>query len=150
MPFLSERDRATLRERFDTALVEPVTLSLFVAPVSRLHIPGRQPSMDDEARKLLEEVVGLSDKLTLEVHDVSAEPDVAQQHGVTKTPSTLLSREGSGQVRFIGLPAGYEFSVLIQDLVDVSSGDLGLSEQTHAALADLSEPVHIQVFSTPT
>ncbi len=35
-------------------------------------------------------------------------------------------------------------------ILDVSSGESGLSAETKDALAALERPVHLQVFSTPT
>jgi hypothetical protein len=53
-------------------------------------------------------------------------------------------------IRFLGVPAGYEFSNLIDSIIAVSSGESGLSEATAAALGGLTEDVVIKVFSTPT
>jgi alkyl hydroperoxide reductase subunit AhpF len=53
-------------------------------------------------------------------------------------------------IRYYGVPAGYEFAALVNDIFDVSRGDSGLSAQSKAALAQLKEPLHLQVFSTPT
>jgi glutaredoxin-like protein len=53
-------------------------------------------------------------------------------------------------IRFYGIPSGYEFSSIIEDIVDVSRGDSGLQPATREALAAVSEPVHFQVFITPT
>jgi len=53
-------------------------------------------------------------------------------------------------VRFFGIPSGYEFTSLVEDIVDVSRGQTSLSAQTLELLAKLTEPVHIQVFVTPT
>lgn len=53
-------------------------------------------------------------------------------------------------VRFLGLPSGYEFSTLLADVVDVSKGRTDLSEATRAAVRAIDQPVHIQVFVTPT
>jgi hypothetical protein len=41
---------------------------------------------------------------------------------------------GHGAIRFLGLPAGYEFSTLIPDIVDVSTGSVALSDATQAEL----------------
>jgi len=49
-----------------------------------------------------------------------------------------------------GLPSGYEFGTLVEAILDVSSGDSGLSEPTRTALKEIAKPVHVQVFSTPT
>jgi glutaredoxin-like protein len=48
------------------------------------------------------------------------------------------------------MPSGYEFGALVDAILDVSSGDSGLTPATRAALAQVTQPVHVQVFSTPT
>jgi alkyl hydroperoxide reductase subunit AhpF len=53
-------------------------------------------------------------------------------------------------VRFLGEPAGYEFSTLVADIVDVSKGRTGLAPATLDAVRAVDRPVHIQVFVTPT
>jgi alkyl hydroperoxide reductase subunit AhpF len=53
-------------------------------------------------------------------------------------------------IRMYGLPSGYEFGTLVEAILDVSSGDSGLSEPTRTALKEIAKPVHVQVFSTPT
>jgi glutaredoxin-like protein len=53
-------------------------------------------------------------------------------------------------IRYFGIPSGYEFSSLIEDIMMVSSGQSGLSAATKEVLANLEKPVHLQVFVTPT
>ena len=53
-------------------------------------------------------------------------------------------------IRFYGIPSGYEFNTLIEDIVAVSNHEHGLSDDTVARLSDLEQPVHMQVFVTPT
>ncbi|PYM42973.1 MAG: glutaredoxin, partial [Candidatus Rokuibacteriota bacterium] len=53
-------------------------------------------------------------------------------------------------IRFLGVPAGYEFSNLIDSIVAVSRGEAQLSDATKEALAGLTEDVRIKVFATPT
>ena len=55
-----------------------------------------------------------------------------------------------GAIRFLGLPAGYEFSTLIADIVDVSTGTVALSEATQTELRGLEQDLHLQVSVTPT
>jgi thiol-disulfide isomerase/thioredoxin len=57
--------------------------------------------------------------------------------------------ETDANVRFIGTPSGFEFSTLIADIVDVSRGQLPLSEETVEAIRAIATPVHLQVFVTP-
>ncbi|HEV2582228.1 MAG TPA: hypothetical protein VGT44_15335 [Ktedonobacteraceae bacterium] len=53
-------------------------------------------------------------------------------------------------MRFFGIPAGYEFSWLVEDLLDLSTGTTKLSEKTRTALQEIDQDLHIQVFVTPT
>src|SRR6266536_3307177 len=61
----------------------------------------------------------------------------------------LLQGHTKGAVRYFGIPAGYEFSTLVEDLIDVSKGTTGLSEKTREILAKVDQDLHIQVFVTP-
>ena len=53
-------------------------------------------------------------------------------------------------IRLYGIPSGYEFGTLIEDIRMVSSGESGLAPATRETVAKVQDPVHIQVFSTPT
>jgi glutaredoxin-like protein len=58
--------------------------------------------------------------------------------------------EPGTNVRFVGLPAGYEFSTLLADVIDISKDRTDLSPEARAAIRAIESPVQIQVFVTPT
>ena len=101
-------------------------------------------------RTMLEEVSGLSEKLSLEVHDFVAKADLAKKYGVDKIPATVVSGDKDYGIRFYGVPAGYEFNVLIEDIMDVGKRDPGLSNEVMTELAKVDKPVHMQVLISPT
>lgn len=101
-------------------------------------------------RMMLEEISGLSDKLSLEVHDFVADADLAKKHGVDKIPAVVLMGDRDYGIRFYGVPAGYEFQVLVEDILDVGKRDPGLSKEAMTELAKVDRPVHLQVFISPT
>ena len=108
-----------------------------------------------ETRQLLEEVSGLSDLLSLQVYDVDQDAELAQQYKVDGVPGFVLAARDGDQltdygIRFKGIPAGHEFSSLINDLLLVSRRDSNLSEETRQFLKGLKQPVYLQVFVTPT
>lgn len=105
-----------------------------------------------EARLLLEELVLLSDKLSLEVYNFQSEPEVVQKYGIDKIPATLLvSEDGSdARIRFYGIPSGYEFTSLLEDITDLSNARHGFSGEQQKDIQEIDKPVHIQVFVTPT
>jgi alkyl hydroperoxide reductase subunit AhpF len=53
-------------------------------------------------------------------------------------------------IRYSGIPAGHEFSSLLNTLLLVSGRDSGLDSKTRQVLATLDKPIHLQVFVTPT
>jgi len=101
-------------------------------------------------RGLLEEVAALSEKVSLEMRDFEADAEMAKNLGVDKIPATLILGEKDYGIRFYGVPAGYEFNVLIQDILDVGKRSPGLDEKTKEVLATIQKPVHLQVFISPT
>ncbi len=109
----------------------------------------------EETKQLLEEVSGLSDLISLSVYDIEEDAAVAGQYKVDGTPEFVLAGRDGDQVldygiRYKGIPAGHEFTSLVNDLVMVSRRDSNLSEETRQFLSELTSPVHLQVFVTPT
>ncbi len=107
-----------------------------------------------ETRQLVEEVGQLSDKVEVEVRDFQADADLAKRYGVDKIPAVVMLSGGSEPrdhgIRFYGIPSGYEFSSFIEGLRMVGTGQASLSAATTESLRKLTQPVHIQVFVTPT
>lgn len=100
--------------------------------------------------RLLKELTELSPLVHLVEHNLVLDKDAAAADGVERAPTIVLSNGSHRRVRFEGGPFGYEFASLLQALVLVSTGESGLNATSRARLAELDEPVSIQVFSTPT
>jgi glutaredoxin-like protein len=147
---LQEKDQEAIRALFSERMDGDVTITYFTQHDSPLIVPGRECEMCSQTRQILEEVAGLSDKIELEVKDFFAEKEVAGDLGVHRIPAFVLTGKARGNVRFFGIPSGYEFSSLIEDVIDVSTGVTNIPEQTREQLAGLEDDVHLQVFVTPT
>jgi glutaredoxin-like protein len=145
MPLLKDKDREYLAEQFE-ALPAPVKLIVFTQEFECHYCA--------ETRQIAEELAALSKNITLEVYDFVADQEMAEQYGVDKIPATVVMRAGRQPkdygIRYYGIPSGYEFSSLIEDIKLVAAGESGLSSQTKEWAAALDEPVHLQVFVTPT
>jgi len=144
MPVLNDKIRTEVRKALQN-MAGPVKLVVFTQSSDALEC-----EMCAETRALVEEVAGLSDKLSVEVHDFLDDKAVAAQYKVDKIPAIALVGAKDYGIRFYGIPSGYEFSSLMDDIVTVSKGESGLSAATKAAVARLAKPVHIQVYVTPT
>jgi len=141
MGLLRDTDVAEIRERLQ-AMVNPVKLVHFTQELNLEY--GR------EARQLLEELAQISDKLTLESYDFLLDKEKVAEYAVDKVPATVIRNGKDYGIRFIGLPAGYEFAALLDAILVVSKEDSGLLPESREKLAQLTEPLHLQVFTTPT
>ena len=151
MALISPQDQQSLQEMFEKELQNDVTITYFTQRKSVLFVPGQEEcAYCEDTRELLEEVAGLSEKLHLDVKEFAQDEQEAQALGITRVPAFILSGQAKGKVRYFGIPAGYEFSTLIESLLDVSRGTAELSEKTRTALEGVDQDLHIQVFVTPT
>jgi glutaredoxin-like protein len=104
-----------------------------------------------ETREIAEEVATLSDKIEVEVYDFVKDKEQAEKYRVDKIPAiAVLGHDKDYGIRYYGIPSGYEFSSIVEDIMMVAQGQSGLSEATRQTLAGIEVPVHMQVFVTPT
>ena len=141
MALLKDKDKNKVTTAFKQ-ITDDVTVVMFTQETECQHC--------EMTRTLLEEVSALSDKITLEVHDFVADKELATQHGVDKIPATVLVGEKDYGIRFYGVPAGYEFNVLVQDIRDVGKRDPNLPDEVRSELAEVDQPVHLQTIISPT
>jgi len=103
-----------------------------------------------ETGQLLRQVNTMSDKLSLDIHNFQLDKEKTKQYKIDKIPATVVVAEKDYGIRFFGVPAGYEFATLLEDIIAVSRGDSGLNDSTREQLKAVTKPVHIQVLVTPT
>lgn len=103
--------------------------------------------------QLLSEVVEIDEKITLATYDLDENPEIAEKYNVEIVPGIIVAAKDDEDikdygVRFSGIPAGHEFSSLINSIVLVSKRESGLSDDGKTFLKDLETPIHLQVFVT--
>ena len=142
MAILQAKDEEAVRKEFER-LTGPVKLVVF----SQELVAGELCRQNEQ---LMKEVAALSDTIAIEVLNPAIDRDRATAYGVEDVPVTIVEGARDYGIRFLGIPAGYEFSNLIDAIIAVSRGEASLSEATKASLATLPNDVEIKVFSTPT
>lgn len=149
MAYLDDKTRDQVREA-----LEPVhnEVELLVFTGGRVFVPGQdEQGHVSETLALLREVAELSDKV-----DVSERPylgdEEASRLGVVSAPTILFREKGSdrGNIRFMGLPSGYEFATVIEAILMLGKGESGLGDSSREKLAAIAKPLKAQVFVTPT
>jgi glutaredoxin-like protein len=103
-----------------------------------------------ETRQLVEEVAGLHDQVTAEILNFVMDKDEADKYAIDKIPAIAVIGAKDHGIRFYGIPSGYEFSSLIESIRLASSGEPQLSAEGLELARNLDQPVHIQVYVTPT
>ena len=141
MPLFSEEIAGHVKEELAN-LAGPVRLVMFTQEI--------ECEFCAETRQLVEEMAQLSDQLTAEVYDFVADQEKVRELGIDKIPAIAVVGQKDYGVRFYGIPSGYEFASLLHAIQAVAAGKPELSAETMQVLADLTTPVHIQVFVTPT
>jgi len=147
MALLGEKDRQYLKNLFAEKMENEVKILFFTQSINCDYCP--------DTEMILKEVEELSDKIKVDVHNFVDEKSLAEKYGVDKVPAIVPLQVTDGQekdfgIRFFGIPSGYEFTSLIESIIGASTGKTDLSEKTKEAIKGLKNPVHIQVFITPT
>lgn len=126
-------------------------------PVGILFFGSKMRSCEycEHTYQLLSEITELSAKLDLQAYDVDEDMQTAKKYHVEMVPGIVIAGKDENGikdsgVRFAGIPAGHEFSSLINAILMVSKNDSGLSKEGRAFLSELKTPVHLQVFVTTT
>ena len=141
MGLIGNEEGQEIRERLNE-MVNPVRLIHFTQELNLEY--GR------EAKQLVEELAGFSDKLSAEVYNYLLDTDRVAEYGIDKVPATVIRNGKDYGIRFYGIPAGYEFSTILDTIVAVSKGDSGLKPESREKLAAITKPLHLEVFVTPT
>ena len=102
-----------------------------------------------ETETLLRSLAALSEKLTLEVYNLHVDREKAEQYKVTRVPALILEGERDYGIRFLGMPGGFEFASLLEDLIAIGKRTSGLSEASREKIRAVTEPVNLKVFVTP-
>ncbi len=105
-----------------------------------------------ETRSILTELTEVSDKLNLEVKNFIVDKSDADKYGVDKIPATVLLDENGKDygIKFFGIPSGYEFASLLEDIKMLGTGNTGLPADLENEIKKIDSEIHMQVFVTPT
>jgi len=133
--------RTQLRGMFEKELENPVILKLFSQAI------GCETC--HTAEELLKEVEEVSQgKVKLETYSPLIDKDKASAYGIERVPTIVIEGEKDYGIRYVGLPAGLEFSTLINGIIQVSKRKPRLSEKTVEILQSIDIPMEILVFVT--
>ena len=147
---ISEQDKAQLKRIFRKDLKANVNLRLFTP--NALSVDHSRPGMPyvPAGPTAHGGVVGLVTQTAAGNHRFYHQSEAHKKSGVARIPAIVLDSDGSDRVKFYGIPAGYELATIVEDIKTISRGVSPLSMETRKQLRRVTQPVHIQVFVTPS
>ncbi|MCK5119172.1 MAG: thioredoxin family protein, partial [Candidatus Latescibacteria bacterium] len=107
MSLLKEKDREQVQKTFGK-LTGNVRLVMFTQEIECPYCR--------ETRELMQEIASLSDKIIAEVYDFVSDKEKVEQYGIDKIPAIVVEGEKDYGIRFYGIPGGYEFTSLMEDI----------------------------------
>jgi glutaredoxin-like protein len=143
MGLLREEDKKAIKEIFQQ-LKDPVKIVHFTQELNCEYC--------NETKQLLMEVADLSDKIELDVYNAQTDKEKMQEYEIDRVPAlvpaTVIRNEKDYGIRYYGIPAGYEFASVLEDIVDVSNHHIDLEASVLQKVQAIDKPVDIWVFVT--
>ena len=105
-----------------------------------------------ETHQLMEELRDLGKgNIELEVYNFVNDKDQVEKFKIDKIPATVIMSEDKDYgIRYYGIPSGYEFSSVLEDIQQVAKGEPEVLEETKQQIAKITQPLRLQVYVTPT
>jgi glutaredoxin-like protein len=140
-------DQETIRELFEEELTGPVKLEFFTQKPSPVFVPGRDECrFCADVQQMLEELTHLSAKISLRVHEWNPNEETAARYGIQRVPATVLRGVLNRPIVYYGLPAGQQFTVLIEAIVAISAGATGLPAKLRQKIKRVKRELPVEVY----
>ncbi|MGC9132606.1 MAG: protein disulfide oxidoreductase [Candidatus Micrarchaeia archaeon] len=135
---INEEDKAYLKQLFSQSLKEKVNI---------IFIEG-EGETTKEIKELYEDLILLDERINLVIYQKDSKE--AKFLKAELTPATIIGGEKIFNAKFLGAPLGYEFSALIDDIIDASRRETRLKIKTKEFIKSIQKNIDIKVFVTPT
>lgn len=143
MGLLKDEDKKAIRGIFEK-MKDPVKIVHFTQELNCDYC--------SETKQLLLELADLSDKIDVELHNVQTDKEKVAEYKIDDVPAlvpaTVIRNEKDYGIRYYGIPAGYEFASVLENIVDVSNHHIDLESSVLQKIQAIDKPVDLWVFVT--
>ncbi len=143
MGILSQEDSDYLKKEF-----EKITNNIIIEFFSTDNKDKSEQC--DNIREIMAEIMGLTDKISLNEFNVDKDKEKAEKYNIKMAPVLIFNNKNNRNIKFYGVPSGYEFSSLIEDIMDLGTGKIDFDEGIEDKVKAIDKHVNIMVFVTPT
>src|SRR6056297_2818429 len=121
MPKISEEEQNKIRNMFEEKMTEEVNILFFESDSGCDYC--------DDTKEILDEISSLHENINLSVYNI--EDKEAEKYNIHGAPATVFldAEKNDLVVYFFGIPSGYEFNTLIEDIIDISNMNPELSDE---------------------
>ncbi|MFW6028671.1 MAG: protein disulfide oxidoreductase [Halanaerobiales bacterium] len=123
-------------------------LEKLVDEVKLVFFEGGESQFADQIKEILDLMDESSDKIIIETY--GEDSDEAKDYGVDKFPVIFIEGKNKGEIKFYGIPAGYEFGSFLNAVKLASSGNYHLESNSENFLEKLKKDLRLDVFFSPT
>jgi hypothetical protein len=102
----------------------------------------------DETEGLLSDIAGAESRVKVEILSLKKDAARAKELGIDKVPGIALLGKKDYNLRYFGLPSGYDFIPFVETIRAVGDDNPGISPESAVRLAKLTKPVQLSVFVT--
>jgi glutaredoxin-like protein len=144
MAIIDQKLKAQIAGTFSKGLKDEVRIWLFTSKDKAVC------EQCENTTTLVRELCEIDPRLKLFEYDIDEHRKEAKVLGVERAPALLLQGAKPAGIYYYGIPSGYEFGSLLEDIIDVSNSRSRLSEKTKEAARSIDADIDIKVFVTPT
>ncbi|WP_461831793.1 protein disulfide oxidoreductase [Aquifex sp.] len=138
--------RTQLKDLAQKEFKEPVSIKLFSQAIGCESCQTAEELLK-ETVDVIGEAVG-KDKIKLDILSPFVNKEEVEKYKIDRVPTIVIEGDKDYGIRYIGLPAGLEFTTLINGIFHVSQRKPQLSEKTIELLKEIDIPIEIWVFVT--
>lgn len=96
--------------------------------------------------ELIKGVADLSEKIEFESKTIN--DNEAKTYNIESAPAIVFETDSLKPIRFYGIPAGYEFSSLIESIKFLSTGELDIPANIVEKVKEIKKETNIKIFVT--
>ncbi len=137
---LSEKDKSYVKRTIG-GMKDEVRLVLFSRDGGECRYCG-------ETEGLLTDIAAADPRVKVEILSLKKDAARAKELGIDKVPGIALLGKKDYNLRYFGLPSGYDFIPFVETIRAVGDDNPGVSGESATLLAKLTKPVQLTVFVT--
>lgn len=102
----------------------------------------------EDLRVILDLIAESVENVKVEYYNIAEDLDKAKEYNVEYAPTVILEKDGKRNIRYVGIPGGYEFPVFIETIKNFANNQTKLSNSSKEILKRIEDPVRIRILVT--